>query len=190
MTNLRRLFFATHIQPLPILESFFAQIKQDFHFDNISWAKPEQMHITLRFFGETPQSRIPHICNALKKALHKEQLFSIQLRQLKMFGSRYHPQVLWLGVDDKGPLKNLFAKTQSSLSDAGFEGDRQNFVPHLTLGRLKKIDNLPHFQSVLDRYSDVFAGEYTIDEFVLYESLLRPQGALHIPVEKFLLNTY
>ncbi len=188
MATTKRLFFATHINPNPVVLSVLSQLKQQTKFDSISWANPEQMHITLRFFGDTPTGSIQAISKAIKQTLFKESVFHIRLKQLKIFGSKYRPKVLWLGVEDNGMFLYLFQKIKVSLAESGFPDTRQNFVPHLTLGRINHIDQLPRFQAILDKFKDFNAGEYFIDQFVLYESLLFPSGAKHISLECFPLK--
>jgi RNA 2',3'-cyclic 3'-phosphodiesterase len=184
MSNIKRLFFATHIQSEKIANELLPALKTELQHGSISWAKPEQMHVTLRFFGDTPVSRIPSIEKALRTALKQCKSFEISLKHVKMFGSRYKPQVIWIGIEDNGVLKNLFAHVQSNLLKEGFPGDRQNFVPHLTLGRIKKLDNLQQFQSVLADFSEYEAEILTVKEFILFESQLFPSGAVHIPGEQ------
>lgn len=188
MISTKRLFFATHINPDPVVLDVISQLKHQTTYDSISWANPDQMHITLRFFGDTPPGSILAISKAIKQALFKESVFHIRLKQLKIFGSKYRPKVLWLGVDDDGMFLHLFQKIKVQLAESGFPDTRHNFVPHLTLGRINHIDQLPRFQAVLDKFKDFNTGEYLVDQFVLYESQLFPTGAKHIPLECFQLK--
>ncbi len=187
MSAVKRLFFATHIRSEKISKELLPVLKNELKFCSISWARPEQIHVTLKFFGDTPGSRIPDIETAVKRALSGYQPFTIQLKNVRMFGSRYKPQVIWIGMEDGGILKKMFYSVRENLEKAGFVGDRQNFVPHLTMGRIKTIDNLQKFQSVLADFADYEAETLTVKEFALYESILRPEGALHILLKKFIL---
>ncbi len=187
MFAIKRLFFATHIRSDLIVNELLPELKTKLQFDNISWAKPEQMHITLKFFGDTPDSRIPEIEKALSGSLKNHQEFDIELKHVKLFGSRYKPQVIWLGMEDHGEMRSLFRDVQEQLGKIGYQNDRQNFVPHLTLGRVKKTDNLQRFHTVISEFTDYKADILTVSEFILFESRLQPQGAVHIPLKRMKL---
>jgi 2'-5' RNA ligase len=76
----------------------------------------------------------------------------------------------------------------ASLVSIGYEPDRQNLVPHLTLGRIKEITDKKNFQSVVDTFRDLSSGEMPVREFVLYESILKKEGPIYIPLKRFELN--
>jgi RNA 2',3'-cyclic 3'-phosphodiesterase len=187
MSNIKRLFFATHITSELIINDLLPRLKKELRLSSISWAKPEQMHVTLKFFGDTPDSRIPEIEKALSGSLKNHQEFDIELKHVKLFGSRYKPQVIWLGMEDHGEMRNLFRDVQEQLGKIGYQNDRQNFVPHLTLGRVKKTDNLQRFHTVISEFTDYKADILTVSEFILFESRLQPQGAVHIPLKRMKL---
>lgn len=188
MSGFKRLFFATHIRSGLVTNNLLPELKSELKFSSISWARPEQMHVTLRFFGDTPVSRIPDIEQSVRKTLVLFKPFMISLKHVRMFGSRYKPQVIWLGIEDGGVMKKMFSELQLYLNKAGFPGDRQNFVSHLTLGRIKKLDNLQKFQSVMADFSEYEAETMAVEEFILFESQMFPSGAVHIPLKKFHLK--
>jgi 2'-5' RNA ligase len=90
---------------------------------------------------------------------------------------------------EKNPAIELLAKDViQSLDEAGFEHDGQNFRAHLTVGRIKFINDKRNFQQAINRFKDVFIQTIQVDEFVLYESILRPRGPEYTVVEDFRLG--
>lgn len=188
MANTKRLFFAAHIDVPDIFSNLIPGLKQQLGHERITWTKTGQSHITFRFLGDTHVNHIPGLENAFFKAVSKEEAFPVSVRKVKMFGSRYQPTVIWIGAEDNGEMQRLFVSVREELEKAGFPGDRQNFVPHLTLGRVKELTDLNHFQNVMKQYTDYQAGTSQIRELILYESRLEKTGAIHIPLKTFSLK--
>ncbi len=189
MNKTKRLFFATHIVSPLIHTHLLPHLKKALDGESISWTKPEQLHITLRFLGDTHENLIPDIERAFAKALDDTQPFDINLCKVKMFGSRYKPTVLWIGAEDNGQMKKLFFQIEQQLKKLGIHGDRQNFISHLTLCRIKRLKDLKNFQKTIEQYSEFQAETTIVDTFTLFESRLEKSGAVHIPLRKFLLKT-
>jgi RNA 2',3'-cyclic 3'-phosphodiesterase len=188
MTNTKRLFFAAHIDVPDLFNMLIPELKQKLGHERISWTRKGQSHITLRFLGDTHVNHIPRLEKAFSDAVSKEDAFEISIEKVKIFGSRYKPTVIWIGAEDGGDMKHLFARVRHELEKIGLPGDRQNFVPHLTLGRIRELTDLNHFQRVLNECADYQAGKNIVSELILYESRLEKTGAVHIPLKKFALN--
>jgi len=188
MHNTKRLFLAIHIHDVVLDEQLLPQLKQHLSHENISWTKKGQTHITLKFLGDTHCNHIPAIEAAFALALKDFSPFELQIRKLKMFGSRYKPSILWIAAEDKGQMKKMFSNITAALVPLGILPDRQNFIPHLTLGRIKDLKKLDYFQKTLDLFRDVEASHHSISEVILYESRLEKTGAVHIPLCTFHLK--
>lgn len=175
-----RLFIAFEVVPSETLLQEFANIRQIFSRDRFSWAKPGQLHMTLKFLGETPQSRIGEIQAAMQEAFAEESSAKFRLESLGVFGSSYAPKVLWTHVVPEDTCRVWFEKLKTSLMNRGFEYDRQNFVPHLTLARIKQIGDRKLLAETVDKYRGFCFNESDVKEIILYESLLKPTGAEYI----------
>jgi 2'-5' RNA ligase len=101
------------------------------------------------------------------------------LQKSGIFGSRYDPRVIWLGTNNNQELTALGEDVLNSLDVAGFSRDRQNFVPHLTLGRIKQLTNKKYFQEVIAQYHETFFQKLTVEQFYLFESILQPSGPVY-----------
>ena len=82
----------------------------------------------------------------------------------------------WLFLTPPPELVEIMKSLHRELKTIGFEPDRQNLVPHLTLGRIKFLNDKPLFQKTLERFKDLASREMTVDSFLLYESILRREG--------------
>jgi 2'-5' RNA ligase len=67
-----------------------------------------------------------------------------------------------------------------SLEKVGFPVDRQNLVPHLTLGRIKELNNPTFFWKIFNQYKSISSKQISINDIVLYESILKKEGPLYI----------
>lgn len=102
----------------------------------LRWVRPEGIHLTLKFLGETPADRVPAIEAALRQALAGLSPLRIELGPLGTFGGR-RPRVLWVGIaGDVDRLKDLQARIDRALQSLGFPREERAYSPHLTLARV------------------------------------------------------
>src|SRR5215207_4226573 len=98
MTNLPekiRAFIAVRIpdEVLAQLAAVQEQLKQN--FQDVSWTRPEAMHLTLLFFGNIDSVRLPELLQAIENATHEFSAFDIELSGIGSFNNR----VLWVGIE-------------------------------------------------------------------------------------------
>ena len=185
---MKRLFIAFKITPDTNYLSIYNRIKNARTADRITWVKPDVTHFTLHFFGETAENRIPVISECAKKAVASIDQFEIQIANTGIFGSRYDPRVIWFGIEANEKLTQLHLNLKNELAVQGCIPDRQNFVPHITVGRIKEIRDKTMFQEDLGKVRTVSIMKQKIDHITLYESILRPQGPEYIELESFWLK--
>jgi 2'-5' RNA ligase len=185
---MKRLFVAVKIAPGENFLKTYYSLKKDLKNEKIKWVEPQNMHITLKFLGETHHDKIPLIENVLKRVAINNSSFGFSVENTGVFGSRYNPRVLWFGINNNKQLKNLGEEIIDALDAAGFKRDRQNFVPHLTVGRIKFLESKKYFQRVVDGYKNVFFQNVEVNKFYLYESILKSTGPVYHPLKEFSLN--
>lgn len=104
----------------------------------VRWVKPQALHLTLAFLGNIDRDRIPEFAASLQKAAGSCVRFECRLTDLGAFPNWRKARILHLGVDDPSSgLKRIQLQVQSALSPLGFQPDRRDFSPHLTLGRVR-----------------------------------------------------
>jgi 2'-5' RNA ligase len=104
-----------------------------------NFSRPDNLHLTLVFLGETPEDQIPAICSAVKEAMRQPVApFTLAFSQTGCF-RHSNKELWWIGAEHAAPsldtLKNLRQRITGGLSSAGVAFDNRSFNPHITLGR-------------------------------------------------------
>lgn len=177
---MKRLFIAIKIQPDPELIELLHSLKRNLIHDRINWVNIKQLHLTLKFIGETEEKSVVAIQQAMIEALKGFQPISLLFDKTGIFGSTYDPRVIWIGSKQANPeIIRLGESVIQHLDRVGFKSDRQNFVPHLTLGRIRSIEDKANFQSILKSIPDMAFQKTEVNEIILFESILRREGPLY-----------
>jgi len=179
---MKRLFAAIKIHPSATYTSLFHQLSASLNHERIKWVEPENTHLTLKFFGETDENKIPAIIAALQAAASRSKPFTLEIANTGIFGSRYDPKVIWFGINKNKELEHLAENIFSGLETCGWTRDRQNFVPHLTIGRIKELKDKKLFQQVISKYNSIEIQQQNVTEVILYESILTREGPIYVKV--------
>jgi len=185
---MKRLFVAVKIKPDQDFLNTFYRLKKELEYERINWVDENNLHFTLKFLGKTENSQIEKIINTLKKIATETQVLNIRIENLGIFGSRYDPRVIWAGIANSQPLSELAEKILNKLDEAGFKRDRQNFVPHITLGRIKHIRDKKHLKNIIDEKKSHIKQQFMVERILLYESILKPEGPHYKIVKAFELQ--
>jgi RNA 2',3'-cyclic 3'-phosphodiesterase len=148
------------------------------------WVRPEGMHVTLKFLGETDDAKIDSIRAALS-SIHSGQAVESDFRGIGFFPNEFHPRVVWCGIEASPNLPQLAADVDRALQPLGFPAESRPFTPHLTLARFnshKGLDTLVRAANNLKSYE---FGSARSSEFHLYQSVLKPSGAEYARLATF-----
>ena len=159
----------------------------------VRWVRADGIHLTLRFLGDTELDKIPDVKQALLKVASSHPAFSIRLAGLGCFPNTRRPRVVWLGVEEaSGVLPALQAATEAACRELGFQPEMRSFSPHLTLGRVRR-DADPKSVSDLGRAAELAesgpVGTTSVEEICLFQSDLRPDGAVYTKLSAARLGT-
>ena len=182
---MKRLFVALKIFPDAGFLSEYARLKSGLQHEPIKWVEEHNIHITLKFFGETDERKIPGIRSVLKDRAEQTSHFGIRLKELGIFGSSYAPKVVWVGIEPYEQVSQLMKDIHHDLAAVGYEPDRQNLVPHLTLGRIKFLHDKVIFRRTMDECRAISSSPIPIAEMILFESILRREGPEYIALNRF-----
>lgn len=186
---MKRLFIAIPLTPDTAFIQWMEVLKKKLHYEAINMAKPENLHLTLKFLGETPESKIPQILSAIQNGTPDHGAIHLQLDTLGLFGSRYDPRVIWLGSSTKcSELQLLTDSIFTQLDSIGYKRDRQNFVPHITIARIKKLHEKKIFQQVISSSPPLPIQQMDAEQFFLFESTLQKSGPFYTIQHCFQLN--
>lgn len=184
---MKRLFAAIKVQPSEIFLTRYWALRDSLKEEKIRWVDLDNIHLTLKFFGETPEHHIPAISLALNAATSGITPFDLGLENTGIFGSSYKPRVIWFGVGPCEELRALSNNIMRELEKIGIEDDRQNFVPHITVGRMKFLNDKKRFQQAVDKHREGHIQKKEVKNFHLFESILRPQGPVYSILESYAL---
>ena len=141
------------------------------------WVKPEGMHLTLKFLGQTPEDLLSSIADALAAAARRSRPFAIELGEAGGFPTPRRPRVLWAAVrGDLDALADLRQNVEEMIAPLGFPTEQRAFRPHLTLGRAAgEVRIAPERWTAAGIESP--AVRQTVRRVVLMKSELGPGGA-------------
>ncbi len=104
---------------------------------SVRWVKPDLLHLTLRFLGDTAVAKLPAIAAALDNAVGQTAPFTLHLGQLGCFPNARRPRVIWVGLDgDRRSLLALKQGVDAVLAPLGWAAEERPFQAHLTVGRV------------------------------------------------------
>ena len=182
---MKRLFAAFKVNPDKQFLDQYHKIQTSLQHERIKWVEEYNIHITLKFFGETEESKIPEIIYVLSDVSSNTDIFSFSLQNLGVFGSSYDPRVVWVGIKPYENLVSIMRMISSKLEPIGFKPDRQNLVPHLTLGRIKFLKDKKVFTQIIDQNRNISSEDISADHFILFESILKKEGPLYLALHSF-----
>lgn len=149
----------------------------------VSWVKPDRIHLTLKFLGNVSEDLIDGIKQALEEVAASTNRLRLQPSSCGAFPTLKRMRVVWVGLQgDDEPLRALVKQVESALEPLGFTPEDRPFKAHLTLGRVKGSRNLRSLQDALLAGRDFQAEAFDVTELVLYKSELRPEGAHYTPL--------
>jgi 2'-5' RNA ligase len=153
----------------------------------IQWSPPANLHITTKFIGEWPETRLEELKSALS-GLPARPPLAIHIREVGFFPNPRSPRVFWCGVEAPG-LDALAAATDRATSALGIPGENRPFSAHLTLARIK--DRAPILDSLHQRLAALPSrdfGRFEASSFFLYQSRLQPGGSVYTKLAEFPLS--
>lgn len=138
----------------------------------------ENLHITLRFIGEVEDEVVRKVCEALREI--KFKAFGVRVKGLGAFPTVARPRVIWAGVaEGSRELVSLHLDVERKLRSLGIPPEREEFVPHITLARVKSPRKSRELADAIARYADYDFGFFEASRFVLKESTLTPRGPIY-----------
>jgi len=151
----------------------------------LRWVKEFQFHITLKFFGETPEHRMPPLQAALRSAAKGQSIFNLSLGQTGHFGGR----VIWVGVDSgHDEVLKIEKSIETQCSSLGFIRESKPFHPHITLARSKLNPGTIRLDQLAALPNQEHLEPFTVSTFDLIRSTLSPQGSVYDIMERYVFS--
>ena len=148
--------------------------------NKIRCVNKNQIHLTLKFLGEVQPDKAEKIKNELKKIAFGP--FSVYLDKIGVFPSESYIRVVWVGLKPEEPVLELQKSIDENLKKM-FKKEK-DFKAHITLARVKYIDNKKKFVEKLKNIN-IENKKIDVNNFKLVKSTLTPQGPVYEDLEVF-----
>jgi 2'-5' RNA ligase len=148
---------------------------------DIRWTRVEGLHLTLKFLGDIDRSQVESILQVLHETTRERPALHLVAQGLGAFPNLRRPRILWVGLSGEG-LKELSEAVETGLMPLDFPPEEREFNPHLTLGRVRSPRGWDRVLTVLKEHEHALFGESIVDQVTLYQSNLRPDGAVYTPL--------
>jgi 2'-5' RNA ligase len=164
------------------LERHIQRLRAEVPDASASWSRPQNMHLTLKFFGNVDQNRTPRISEAISRAVGKP--IPISVFGCGVFPKPSQPRVLWIGINDpSGELAELQRRLEEECFVEEFEKEGRAFRPHLTVARLRSPEAA---RALAESHLQMkFAPtEVLVNELVLFRSELTSKGSIYTTISR------
>ena len=152
-------------------------------FGDYRWVTRAQLHVTLKFIGDAEAERVTRLDSNLSR-VGGTRPFSLGISSAGFFPNSERARTIWLGVrDGSGQLEKLAASVDRAAVASGFEGERRDFHPHVTLARARGERPMP--PALLKSLGKAPSLTETCGRFILMKSVLSPAGAVYSPLARY-----
>lgn len=160
--------FAAIALPDPVAERLLALMKG---VPGAKWRPRENLHMTLRFFGELTEPLAEDLDSAIEEAVRGLGPFELQLKGAGSFGGA-DPHALWIGAAQTYALKRLAAACEKAARRVKLKPEPHKFTPHVTIAYLSgaALDRVQAFETRLGLFE---APTFVVEGFGLYSSVTR-----------------
>jgi len=149
---------------------------------SLKLVEPENLHLTMKFLGETPPEKLESIKKILSEQVSSFAAFEVEVAGLGVFPNLQRARVIWAGVTKgRDEIVDLQRRIDFALSNLGFEPE-QDFHPHVTLARVKSALNLSLLAGFIREMSSHPFGAFEVREVHLMQSTLTPKGPIYTKV--------
>lgn len=157
-----------------VLAEVIETLSQQVPDRSVRWIPVENIHLTLRFLGNTPVTQLEALYEQLDQAAAMHKPFTLYLHELGCFPNERRPRIIWVGVrGDQEQAGALQRSIEQAIEPLGWDPEKRSFRPHLTIGRVK--DNGARVE--LPWGKGVAPAPIAVQAIHLYESQLRPSGS-------------
>jgi 2'-5' RNA ligase len=144
---------------------------------HVAWVAPANIHVSLAFLGDIVSDLIPPIEQVLDATAAVTTPFAFDVADLGTFGRPDSPRVIWAGVRNPAPIQRLQGKIADGLRSLQIPQETREFVPHLTLGRVKSSRNRGELTKAIRTAERRSFGRVEATRVLFMRSILKPTGS-------------
>ncbi len=146
----------------------------------IRWTRKEGIHLTIKFLGDIEWDDVEKIHVAMERTTQDFSPFTLRGEGVGVFPDVRRPRVVWVGLTgDVEALRLLQSDLEDQLNHFGFLKEKRAFKGHLTVGRVKGRVDLAKLAKALEALGEFRTESFTAQSVVLFQSDLRPNGAVY-----------
>jgi len=146
---------------------------------DLKLVEPENIHVTLKFLGDTYEEKIDEIEDIIKNSVKNIKPFNIKLKGSGVFPNKNYMKVIWIGLENAELIAEIAKKIDKQLESLGFEPEKRGFSAHLTIARVKSPRNKEKLLKIIEKYKDVEFATIDINSVKLKKSDLTPKGPIY-----------
>lgn len=149
------------------------------------WVESKNIHITLKFLGETPQEKVEKIKKIIENVSNDYKVLELNLKNFGFFPNETNPKVFFISTDKEDKLRDIAKRLENSLENLGYLKE-ERFSSHITLARLKSKKNIDTLKKELKNIK--VEEKFYIEEIALFKSTLTPLGPIYEKIFKITLK--
>ncbi|HOP06600.1 MAG TPA: RNA 2',3'-cyclic phosphodiesterase [candidate division Zixibacteria bacterium] len=184
-----RLFIAA---PLPNeIENYLGEIISDLRPEgrDVKWVKASNIHVTLRFLGDTEERLVPSLKTLIDKTAAGQNAVDTSVSGIGAFPNLRRPSVFWVGLGGGvESLADMADRIEQGVRELGFEPESKRFKPHLTIGRVRRDGDVRRLSQTVESYR-LEPRRFRLNRIVLFQSTLTPQGPIYRRLHETALET-
>ena len=152
-------------------------VELDPHIRGVRWTEPEQMHLTLGFFGDVSEDFELKLREKLSAV--EFGAFFLPINGVGAFSSKGAPKIIWIGVGKAHPhLFQIYKRVHEAALAAGLHLELRPWHPHITIARCRDVF-AQTLRKFLQSNAELDVGMFRVEAFHLYSSRLTPAGPIH-----------
>ena len=155
----------------------------------VRWVPPENIHLTLKFLGRTPDDLMSEVADRMRRCCADIEPFTMLVRGLGAFPTAARPRVVVAVAEAPDELYELNRRLEEVAKDLGLGRQERRFKAHLTLGRVKGPRGKDRLAEMIEEMDDRTFGEMEVKEVVFMMSELSPAGAQYTPLARVPLGS-
>ncbi len=91
-----------------------------------------------------------------------------------------------MGVEEPDTFSKMQEDFDQEFVKMGFNKER-SYIPHLTIGRVKGVQNKELLSNIVNELEDIDIGSMTVDRIILKESEFTPVGPIYTDLKEIFL---
>jgi len=148
----------------------------------VRWVPSRNVHLTLKFLGNTPLSGLDLVQNALKAEVPRYAPFEVMVKGFGAYPNKERPRVLWVGLHGPRALEALQHELDAATARLGYDPEKRGFSPHLTIGRVRPNVPAAAMQRIREEMEKTQIGDLgtlRVEAVHLLKSDLQPTGSIY-----------